>query len=193
MNLEAKLEEYRQLQEAMRQLRVRQDRGLYFMFLIFIGVIGIGFRWPYSILYMTSSFILLYLWLDEIRVFNSIIRLGTYIEIFIEREIDELKHFTMSGKHRLHTKKGLKLLRALANGIIPILSLLFFLLARHFKNNLIPNISHSISIIFYWIYLYSFFIGLSSLAFWSIWATLKGRKRENNEWKRIKNLIDAEK
>ncbi len=190
MNLEAKLEEYRQLQEAIRQLRVRQDRGLYFTFLIFIGVISIGFKWQYSILYMTSSFILLYLWLDEIRIFNSIIRLVTYIEIFIEQEIDELKNFTMSGKHRLHTKKGLKLLRALGSGhgIIPLLSFVFFLLAIPYRNNLIPNMSCSISIIFYCIYFLIFIISFDSLLIWSIYSTSERRDIEKKEWKRIKNL-----
>lgn len=188
MQFDAKLEEYRQLQEAIRQLRVRQDRDIYFMFVVFIGIISLGFRLQYSILYMTSSFVLLYLWLDEIRIFDSIHRLNTYIEVFIEQEIDELRHSTKGGEHCLHTQKIPKLLRALANGIIPLLSLVFFILARCYWDSLIPNMSYTKSITIYWIYLHIFSISFGSLFFWSIRSTNEGRNREMKEWKRIKNL-----
>ena len=190
IQLEAILAEYKGMREAIKQLHERQGRDLYFTFLVFIGAISVGFKWHYSILYMASSFIILYLWLDEIRIFNSIIRLGTYIEIFIEQEIDELKHFTMSGEHRLHKEKWLKLSKAFAHSIIPILSFTFFLLALPYMNNLIPNISCFISIIVYCIYSLIFIICFIYLFKWSIRSTLCRRYSESVEWIKIKRRIN---
>lgn len=181
---DAKLEEYRQIRSSMQKLEEREGRDLYFMFLVFIGVISVGFKWQYSILYMTSSFILLYLWLDEIRVFNAIKRLGTYIEVFIEQDIPDLKHYTKGGKHRLRSDPLMKLLQLLANSIIPLFSLVFFLLAHHFKNNLIPNISYLKSILIYYIYRYFFWISFISLVAWSVWTVIMGRHWEKKEWEK---------
>jgi hypothetical protein len=184
IKLEAKLEEYRQIRSSMQKLDEREGRNLYFMFLVFVGVISVGFKWQYSILYMTSSFILLYLWLDEIKVFISIKRLGTYIEVFIEREIYDLKHYTSGVKNKLLTKwwhpLGLP-----ANSIIPIFSLMFFILAIHFKDNLIPNICHQKSILYFNIYLFSFLAFFIYLLIWSIFIKLKVRDWEKDEWERI--------
>jgi len=95
------LEEYRQLRAEIVLFLERRTRGLHLAIVITIGSIGIGVKWENPILFLTSSLLISFLWYDEIRRLRAIFRNSTYIEVFLEPELHELKWEKMIAKHKI--------------------------------------------------------------------------------------------
>ena len=177
MNLEAKLEEYRQVCADRRQLFERRDRTLYLALFVFTGIIGIGIQWEIPILFILTSFILLFLWCNEILRQFAIYRYNAYIEVIIKKDIKELERTSIGQFHPYH-KDWRRVIPYLS---IPFLVLICYFFGYFFKNSCNRVIPSHLLLIFGTIS----FICFISLVIWSfrvLYPKCKYRENEKKKW-----------
>jgi amino acid permease len=175
MNLEAKLEEYRQIRADIRQLYERRDRTFYLAFFVFIGVISVGIQFKNSILFFMTSIILLFLWSREILRQIAIHRYDTYVLVNIEKYIQGLERTSISEFHP-YCEDIKKVIPYLA---LPFLVLICLVLGiYYFFDSCNPIITYR-GFLFFEISIPIFFI---ILVIWSRWVIKESRKKEKENW-----------
>lgn len=185
MNLEAKLEEYRQTRADIRQLYNRRDQTLYLAFFLFTGVISVGIKFENSILFFMTCIILLFLWYQETVRQIAIYRYEAYIIVKIEDYIQELKRSTLSWKHPSYINPWKRLKRGISYiTLIILIGTCFRLGIYYFFNSCNPIISYFLYLTFI-IIISVFFIVLTIYTFYVF--TIRCRDKEKENWEKIKD------
>lgn len=114
------LEEYRQLRKEIRVYLKSNDESKNYAIIITLGAFGLDKWVDYPSILFLSAFLICILWYNEIRYMKAIFRAASYIQVFIEKELPELKWETF-GQHHIIQKSFID--RLLSNAQIPILLL----------------------------------------------------------------------
>jgi hypothetical protein len=178
LNMDAVLEEYRQLSAEVRNYFDRQSFTINFAVFITLGTVGIGTEFKIWELFLITASLTAFLWLKEIMRAKAVWRASAYIQVFIESRIPELKWQTAGKNHpdRYH------LFRILSNAMLPILFCFNLTLAWQHKKEMtfFPMWFRDTLLIVC-------VIMLVALSILSIYEFLRGRRNEVRVYEKQKN------
>jgi len=177
-----KIEEYKELRQEIRMLLARQQNIKNFAYIITLGVFGVIST--YQKLYIVpiiSAILIGLLWLSELRRINAVFRLATYIEIFIEKEISDLKYETISRLNKFSTSYISKILRLISNSDI------FLLFVFHSVYGCIICYKEDVTISTMFIIFFS--LTFIILGYFSFKIATNGENVERNNWLKVKEKI----
>ncbi|MDN5201194.1 hypothetical protein QQ008_07470 [Fulvivirgaceae bacterium BMA10] len=182
--MDEKIEEYKELRQEIRTLLSRQHNIKNFAYVITLGVFGaITTVKELYLISLLSAFLIGLLWLSELRRIMAVFRLSTYIEIFIEEDVANLRYETLSRQNNF--SKGLlsKLLRLINNSDILILFVFHstYGVVRCYNNNI--NLAIILTILFGLIFII--------LGYYSYRVAMKGENSEKENWLKVKDNLLA--
>lgn len=173
------IEEYKELRQEIRALLSRQQNIKNFSYVITLGVFGaITTIQDLYLISVISALLIALLWLSELRRIMAVFRLATYIEVFIEKDIADLKYETLSRYNKFSKGIYSKILRLVSNSDIFILFIFHatYSCIRCYKENI--DLSMILIVIFSLMFLL--------LGFYSSKIATKGEQMEKDNWLQVK-------
>jgi len=96
---QAQLAEYTELRAEIRQFSAGADATRQFAFTLTLGVLGFVFEFKEYRILPFAALVIVFLWFADLRRRRVIYRIGSFIEIRLERDVPGLQWETAVGRH----------------------------------------------------------------------------------------------
>jgi len=117
------IEEYKELRSEIRMYLDRRTKNVQFSFVFTVAVAGLYDRINNPYFYLAACIVIAFIWFDQIRQLRAVVRVATFLELYVEPKVPGLKWETYSAHHPITMRKGRKtsfVERSIANGAFPL-------------------------------------------------------------------------
>ena len=117
------IEEYKELRAEIRMYLDRRTKNVQLAFLFVFAVIGLYEKIDSPYFYLAACIVVGFIWFDHIRQHRAVIRIATYLEVFVEPNVMGLNWETYASAHPITMRKGNRssfVERAVSNGVFPL-------------------------------------------------------------------------